>query len=350
MNRLTSFAAAGAGAYLAYRWLWPGYDFRGKNVLITGGSRGLGLVLARELADRGAKLAICSRDPAELATAFDDLARPGGRVVAVECDITDQDRVREFVAVARQRLGPIDVLINNAGVIGVGPLEEQTLADFELSMRTHFWAALYTTLEVVPEMKARRTGRIVNISSFGGKVAVPHMLPYVAGKFALTGFSHGLRTELLRHGVVVTTVCPGLMRTGSHLNAEFKGQHEKEYRWFAAGNAVPGLSMSAENAARTILRGVALGDAEVVLTIPAKLAVIAQAVCPGLVSAAMAATNHYVLPEPGGVGPTRVKGAASRGLTPAAVTVLSDRAAARNNEVGPAMTGAPHGSIGAASG
>lgn len=348
MIRLASLAAAGAGAYLAYRWLWPGYNFAEKNVLITGGSRGLGLVLARELARRGARIAVCSRDPDELSKAFDELSRTGARVVAAECDVTDQTRVREFVAVARQRLGPIDVLVNNAGIIGVGPLEEQTLEDFELSMRTHFWAALYTTLEVVPEMKARRTGRVVNISSFGGKVAVPHMLPYVAGKFALTGLSHGLRAELMRHGVVVTTVCPGLMRTGSHLNAEFKGQHEKEYLWFAAGNAVPGLSTSAESAARTILRGVALGDAEVVLTLPAKLAVMAQGVCPGLVSAAMEVTNRFVLPDPGGVGPTRVKGSASRGLMPPAVTTLPDRAAAANNEVGPAMRGAAHGSVGAA--
>src|SRR5207244_1451352 len=141
----------------------PAYAFRGKTVLVTGGPRGLGLVLARELPRRGARLAICSRDPNELALAFDELARTGARVVAVECDVTDRARVREFVAVARQRLGPVDVLINNAGVIGVGPLEEQTLDDFELSLKAHLWAPLYTTLEVLPQMKVRRTGRIVNV-------------------------------------------------------------------------------------------------------------------------------------------------------------------------------------------
>ncbi|MFO0798686.1 MAG: SDR family oxidoreductase [Gemmataceae bacterium] len=88
------------------------------------------------------------------------------------------------------------MLIKNAGVIAVGPLEEQRLANFDESLRTHLWAALYPALEVITEMTARRTGRIANIAFFGGKVAVPHMLPYVTGKFALVGPSDGLRVEL----------------------------------------------------------------------------------------------------------------------------------------------------------
>jgi short-subunit dehydrogenase len=341
MNRLAALAAAGGAAYLAYRWLAPGYDFRDRHVLITGGSRGLGLVMARQLAAKGARLSICARDGDELAAAEAELTRAGAAVCAAECDITVRERVREFVAVARQRLGPVDVLVNNAGVIGVGPLEETRLEEFELSLKTHLWAPLWFTLEVLPEMKARRAGRIVNIASFGGKVAVPHMLPYVAGKFALVGLSQGLRAELAKDGVVVTTVCPGMTRTGSHLQAEFKGDHQAEYRWFAAGVSVPGFSQSAESAARTILRAVALGDAEVVLTVPAKVAVLANAVAPGLVSAVAAATNTHVLPGPGGVGPRRVKGYASRGKTPSTLTALPDRASARNNEIRPGVPTPP---------
>ena len=251
--------------------------------------------------------------------------------------MTDQQRVKEFLAVARQRNGPVDVLVNNAGVIAVGPLDEQRLEDFEQSLRTHLWAALYTALDVIPEMSARRTGRIVNIASFGGKVAVPHLLAYSVGKFALVGLSDGLRVELARRGVTVTTVCPGLMRTGSHRQAAFKGRHEEEYRWFALGNALPGLSMSAESAARQILRGVALGDAEIVLGLPAQLAVLARAVAPGLVSALAAAADRFILPEPGGVGPRAVKGADSRGRTPDLLTAHIDRASERNNETRPGV-------------
>jgi NAD(P)-dependent dehydrogenase (short-subunit alcohol dehydrogenase family) len=333
MNRLATLAAAGVGAYYLYRALRPGYDFRGKNVLITGGSRGLGLVLGRQLTRAGANLAICARDPDELGRAFEQLTTTGARVVAAECDITDPARVREFVAVARQRLGPIDVLINNAGVIGVGPLETQRVEDFELAMKTHFWATLYFCLEVIPEMKARQTGRIVNITSFGGRVAVPHLIPYCASKFAQVGLSDGLRAELARFGVTVTTVCPGLMRTGSHLQAEFKGRHEEEYSWFALGAGMPGLSINAERAARQILRGVALGDAEVVVTLPAKLAIIARALFPNLVQCVSAAVNRFALPEAGGVGPLRVKGYASRGKLPEALTTLNDAAAPENNEL-----------------
>ena len=333
MNRTLLLAALGASGYLAYRALRPRYDFRGKHVVITGGSRGLGLVLARRLATAGARLSICSRDAAELARAEQDLTERAARVVAVECDVTDRDRVREFLAVARRRNGPVDVLINNAGVIRVGPVEVMQEEDYEQALRTHFWGPLYTILEVVPEMKTRGAGRIVNVSSIGGKVAVPHLLPYTASKFALVGLSHGLRAELAQHGIVVTTVCPGLMRTGSHLNAEFKGRHEEEYAWFATGNSTPGFSMSAERAAGKILDACALGDAEAVLGLPAKLAVAAQGVCPNLTAAALALVNRAVLPESGGIGTAVAKGRESRGKLPAAVTANTDRAAAANNEL-----------------
>jgi short-subunit dehydrogenase len=333
MNRSLLLAAAGVGGYVLYRALKPRFDFRGKHVLITGGSRGLGLVLARQLADVGTRLSICSRDPNELSRAVADLAERGARVVAVECDVTDRARVREFVAVARHRNGPIDVLINNAGVIRVGPLEEMREADFEQSLLAHFWAPLYTALEVLPEMKARRRGRIVNIASIGGKVAVPHLLPYSTSKFALVGFSNGLRAEVARHGIVVTTVCPGLTRTGSHLNAEFKGRHEQEYAWFAFGAGMPGLSMSAECAARKILAACARGDAEIVLGLPAKVAVAVRALAPNLVADALALVNRILMPAPGGIGTAVARGRDSRDRLPEFVTTLSDRAAAANNEL-----------------
>lgn len=338
MKRMLMLAAAGVGGYLAWQALRPRYDFRNKAVVITGGSRGLGLVLARELAARGARLAICARDEPELRDAADDLRGRGARVVAVTCDLTNRADIRRFVSVARDQLGPVDVLVNNAGVIGVGPLEEMRPEDFELSLKIHVWAPLYATLEVLPDMRARRTGRIVNIASFGGKVAVPHMLPYVTGKFGLVGLSNGLRAELAKDGITVTTVCPGLMRTGSHVHAEFKGRHEEEYAWFAAGASVPGLTMSAETAARKILDASACGDAEVVLGLPFKLAVAAQAVAPTLTADTLALINRLALPEPGGVGPRRVPGRESRGKLPAAVTVLPDRAAAANNETHPTPT------------
>ena len=333
MNRLLFLAALGGIGYLAYRAFKPRYSFRDRHVLITGGSRGLGLVLAREFAAAGARLTLCSRDANELLRAEDDLTERGVKPLTVQCDVTDRDRVREMVAVARRTNGPIDVLVNNAGVIQVGPFEEMREEDYEQSLRTHFWGPLYTCLEVLPEMKARGEGRIVNIASVGGKVAAPHLLPYAAGKFALVGFSTGLRAEVAQHGIVVTTVCPGLMRTGSHLNAEFKGRHADEYAWFAFGNAIPGLSVSAESAANSILEACAIGDAELVIGLPAKFSVAANALFPNLTSDVRAFVNNHFLPEPGGIGADKVLGRESRGKLPAFVTTLTDRAATRNNEV-----------------
>jgi NAD(P)-dependent dehydrogenase (short-subunit alcohol dehydrogenase family) len=333
MKRLLLGLAAGAAGYVTYRALKPRYDFRSKHVLITGGARGLGLVLARSFADRGAHVSICSRTGDQVAAAEADLRKRTVAVYAAECDVTDLEQLRGFIADARRVMGPVDVLINNAGVIEMGPLEEMLPEDFERSLNTHFWAVLHTCREVIPEMKERQAGRIVNIASIGGEVAVPHLLPYSTGKHALVGFSTGLRTELARHGVVVTTVSPGLMRTGSHVNANFKGQNEKEYAWFSLGNATPGLSMSVEAAARKIIHACAVGDAEVVLGLPAKLAVVAHAVCPNLIADVSAFANRYLLPDPGGIGPAMRSGLESKGKVPEALTVLSDRASERNNEL-----------------
>ncbi len=338
---LLAAAAIGIGGYLAYRSVQSRYRFRDRHVVVTGGSRGLGLVLARRLARLGARLTICSRDANELARAEADLREFGSPVVAIECDVTDRERVREFLAVARRANGPVDVLVNNAGAICVGPAEEMTPADFEQSLRTHFWAPLYTTLEVLPEMTARRAGRIVNVASVGGKLAFPHLLPYSTGKFALVGFSTGLRAEVARHGVVVTTVCPGPLRTGCHLNAEFKGRTREEYRWFAANSAAPGWSTSAESAARSILAACSRGDAEVVIGLPAKTAVLAYALCPNLTADALACLNRWVLPEPGGTGRDANRGRDNYSALPTWVTTLADRAAARNNELHAAALPSP---------
>src|SRR5437016_396384 len=239
-------------AWRGYRSLY-GYDFRGKTVLITGGSRGLGLVLARQFVAEGAKVAICARDADELDRAFEDLARRGGRVVTVPCDLTVPEHVNEMVAVVERRLGPIDVLINNAGIIGIGPVDHMGLDDFHKAMAGNFYSALHSTLAVLPRMRGRKRGRIVNITSIGGKVSVPHLLPYSASKFALVGLSEGLRAELARAGIQVSTICPGLMRTGSPRHAFFKGRHRAEYAWFSISDSLPLTSISAESAAGEIL-------------------------------------------------------------------------------------------------
>lgn len=309
------------------------YDLRNKTVLITGGSRGLGLVLAREFAREGARLALCARDEQELEYARMDLGELDAEVMTVQCDVRNRDDVANMIAEVNARFGNVDVLVNNAGVIQVGPIEVMTHEDFELAMQAHFWGPLNTIMAVLPSMRARGSGRIVNISSIGGKVSVPHLVPYNASKFALVGLSKGLRAELRKDGIVVTTICPGLMRTGSPRNAEFKGKHRLEYAWFSISDALPLLTVSAENAARQIVRACKRGRVELVISVPAKLAVLFESLFPEATYDLLGLVNQF-LPGPGGVGTQRMKGRDSESSwSPSWLTVLNEEAALRNNEV-----------------
>lgn len=276
-------SAASLGALLVARGVRrraSRIDLHGKVVVITGGSRGLGLEMARRLTRHGARLAICARDAAQLGRARAELAASGADVFAATCDIGDRAQVAAFISAVESHYGAIDVLINNAAVIQVGPAAEMTIADFETSLRTNFWGALYMTLAALPRMRERATGRIVNITSIGGRISVPHLLPYSVGKHAHTALSEGLRAELLRENIYVTTVMPGPLRTGSYVNAEYKGQHEDEYAWFSAGDSVPVLAMDSGRAASQIIDAMREGRAQLVLPLQAALAVKFHAVLP----------------------------------------------------------------------
>jgi short-subunit dehydrogenase len=309
------------------------YDLRNKTVLITGGSRGLGLVMAREFAREGSRLVLCARDEQELQEARADVQEFGAEVMTVPCDITDRQAVNEMIGTVNDQFGAIDVLVNNAGIIQVGPLEVMTMEDFERAMQSHFWGPLNTILAVLPSMRQQKSGRIVNISSIGGKVSVPHLIPYSASKFALVGLSKGLRAELLKDGISVTTVCPGLMRTGSPRNADFKGQHRYEYAWFSISDSLPLLTVAAENAARQVVRACKRGQAELVISVPAKIAVLFEALFPEMMSQMLGLANQ-LLPAAGGVGTESMKGRESTSAwSPSWLTTLTEDAALRNNEV-----------------
>jgi short-subunit dehydrogenase len=326
--------AAGLGAVWAARRLrLISYSLLGKTVVITGGSRGLGLALAREVSAQGARVAICGRDADSLERARHSLEQLGAEVLAAPCDITEPSSVSHLFQQIRERFGPVDVLINNAGVIEVGPAETMSVADYEEAMATNFWGMLYPTLAVLPDMRQRKSGRIVNITSIGGKLGIPHLLPYSASKFAAVGFSQGLRAEAAADGIKVVTVCPGLMRTGSPRNAIFRGRHRSEYAWFSISDALPGLSISAESAARRIVAACRRGDAEVLFPLPARLAAVVNAVAPGLSADALSLVDR-VLPGPGGAPSGRRKGAESQSwISPSWLSRLGDRAARKYNQV-----------------
>ena len=308
------------------------YPLREKIVLITGGSRGLGLVLARQICARGSNVALIARDPDELARAKADLSARGGKVLTLQCDLLDAEQIHAAVREVIDRFGKIDILINNAGIIEVGPMEHLIPEDFERAMRLHFWAPFELISQVVPEMRIWGGGRIVNVSSIGGKVAVPHMASYSASKFALTGFSDAVRSELARDNIHVTTVAPGTMRTGSHVNAKFKGRHANEFAWFAASAGAPLISMSADRAARKILAACRRGQPSLTLTFAARAAILGNALCPNLTGYLMKFVNR-LLPEAGDEEGNKSRaGSEVRRLIPDWLTRTADKATARNNE------------------
>jgi short-subunit dehydrogenase len=283
-------------------------DLHGQVALVTGGSRGLGYLLARDLLRQGCRVAICGRNADSLERARQELSELG-YVLAVACDVGDRAQVRDLVRHVMARLGPIDLLINNAGIIQVGPQQSMTIEDFEGAQRVIFFGTVNPTLAVLPEMRARGTGRIANITSIGGRVSVPHLLPYSCAKFAAVAFSEGLRSELTGSGVTVTTVVPGLMRTGSHENAIFKGRHAAEMTWFSLAASLPGISMDAERAARQIIRGIRRGDASVTLTLPALMLERAHGLMPGTMANLLGVVNGML---PRGANPEAKPGPAIR--------------------------------------
>jgi NAD(P)-dependent dehydrogenase (short-subunit alcohol dehydrogenase family) len=337
---LTAGALAGAAALTARRG--PD-DLRGEVAVVTGASRGLGLLLARELARQGCPLVICARDPAELGRAAGQLREAGADVTAVACDVTDEATPSRLVQAALERHGRLDIVISNAGIIQVGPVRAASPEHFETALDTMALAPARLALAALPVMRGQRHGRIVTIASIGGKLSVPHLLPYSTAKFAAVGFSEGLRAELGRGPVMVTTVVPGLMRTGSHLQARFTGQAGKEFTWFALGASLPLVSMDAERAARQIIGAVRQRRAEVILTPAAQLISRIAGLAPGLTSDALHLVQRLALPAPAGPPTDHAQdsgeGTPGHALNPAVsrkafdrLTALGRAAASRFNE------------------
>ncbi|HET9857162.1 MAG TPA: SDR family oxidoreductase [Chthoniobacterales bacterium] len=286
--------------------------FQNKVAFITGGSRGLGLEIARQICARGGKVALIARDAEELLRAKTDLDRFATEVLTIQCDLLETAQIQSAVQQTLQRFGKIDILINNAGIIEIGPIEHLQFKDFDRAMRLHFWAPFILYLLVAPRMRANG-GRIVNISSIGGRIAVPHMAAYSASKFALTGFSDAIRAELARDNIFVTTVTPGLMRTGSQIHAKFKGDHSAEYKWFDWSRKIPLASISVERAARKVLNACRRGKPNLVMPWPAYFIIAANALFPNLTARVMKVVNRSMPPRVSKSGDEARSGAEVRG-------------------------------------
>ncbi|HYZ75646.1 MAG TPA: SDR family NAD(P)-dependent oxidoreductase [Chthoniobacterales bacterium] len=331
-NRVFVGAAAIMILSLLLRRIKSRFSFAGQTVIITGGSRGLGFALAQWLARERVNLAIIARDEQELQSAQSKLSTYGSTVSTWVCDVRKESELRATILAIAQRFGRIDLLINNAGEIVVGPFEAMSGDDFEQALMIHLWAPLNAISAALPHLQ-NSGGRIVNIASFGGKLSVPHLLPYCVSKFALVGLSDGLRAELAARKVSVTTIAPGLMRTGSHKNALFKGAHRQEFGWFSLGAGSPLVSIDGRRAAQQILAAAYRRQPELVITFPARAAIVAQALFPSLVAQLLKLITRFLPKMPAEGGSEIRSGWQSQSkLSPSLLTTLADRATQRFNE------------------
>lgn len=320
--------------------------------VVAGASRGLGLLISAELMARGFTVHGCARDGAGLERAGQLLAarqvgalrdaspdRNLGRFVGTVCDVGDPDQVTGWVRSVEQTHGKVDVAIHVAGIISVGPVQSTTLSHYRDAVDTMLWGPIHLSLATLPGMLERGSGRIGVVSSVGGVISVPHLLPYSIAKFGAVGLSEGLTAELSGTGVSATTVVPGLMRTGAHLHARFSGDALADYAWFAPAASLPLISISAPRAARRIVSGVLAGRAQVELTPAAWLGRRVHGLAPAS-TARMLGLASRVLPNATGQtgdGAT-VSGARARSALGSrvvnALSAIGDRAARRHNETG----------------
>jgi NAD(P)-dependent dehydrogenase (short-subunit alcohol dehydrogenase family) len=311
-------------------------DLDGRVVIVTGGSRGLGLLLAKEFGRRGAKLAIAGRDRAAVEEAERLLQGMGIDVIARPCDLGDRRQAELFIERVADEWGHIDVLVNNAGVMQVGPLESVTWESLDELMRSNFWSAANTTMFALPYLRERAgSARLVNIVSIGGRVALPHMLGYSASKFALMGLSEGLRAELSRAGIKVTSVIPAPMRTGSFYNAQFSGKARREFEWFSLAASLPLLSISAERAARRVVDATVEGRDEIHLGLPSVVLSLLHGVAPRLVGRMMSLVNRALPSAPSVEGDVFEGREIGTPLEHSPLLHLGNEAARKNNEAPP---------------
>lgn len=252
----------------------------GSRVLITGASSGIGEALAEVAAARGGRLVLAGRNlsrlqgtAAAVSLGAPDLPLP----VVVPCDVSDPASVRALCALAVERLGGLDVLVNNAGVSAYGRTEHAEIADFERMMAVNFYGPLYAMREAIPLMRRQGGGLIVNVASVAALHGVPYLAAYSASKAALAALAQSLRAELHESGVRLLTVYPGYTRTPLF---------DHETRLGGARRPLGGYA-SARGVARAIARAVERDAEELVLSPPGRALAVLRGVIPALVRRAM---------------------------------------------------------------
>ena len=268
--------------------------FVGQVAFITGASSGIGAALARELSRQGAAVALAARRVDRLEALAAELRRDGGRAIVITCDVTRDGDLEHASATAREALGPVSVVIANAGFGVVGPVAGLTLDDFRRQFETNVFGVLRTLYATLPGLERTR-GVFAILGSVSGHIGVPGSAPYSMSKFAVRALAQSLRYELAPRGIGVTLISPGYVESEIH-QVDNQGVYHPETR-----SVIPGwLRMSTPRAARQIVRAIARRRGEIVITGHGKAAVFLQRHVPWLVSFAISRAGIRGRPEPGG--------------------------------------------------
>jgi NAD(P)-dependent dehydrogenase (short-subunit alcohol dehydrogenase family) len=206
------------------------YDrFAGRHVLVTGAASGIGQATALELAHRGARLSLADIDGAGVRATADRARALGSDAFPYEVDMARADLVDALAARTLRERGPVDVLLNNAGVAVVAPFLQTSAADWEWVQAVNVWGPIRLTRAILPSMLERRSGQVVMVASLAGLVGAPGLVAYGTTKFALVGFAEGLRLEVAEAGVSVTVVCPGFVRTNFASASRYKNRDFRRF-------------------------------------------------------------------------------------------------------------------------
>ncbi len=250
-------------------------QLRGRVAIVTGASRGLGVSIAEALAARGVDLSVAARSSEELAVVRDRLERAGVRAIAVECDVANERDRRLLVERTVDELGPVDILINNAGIEETGRFHTSDPSMLERTISVNLLAAMQLTREVLPSMLDRRSGHVVNIASAAGRLGPPFMVPYAASKFGLVGLTQSLACEYRTSGVGFSVVCPAFV-TDVGMYA----------RWVDEGVRAPRIvgSCTPEAVVKAVIRAIERNRLETIVnTPPLRPTIVLGTIAPGIV-------------------------------------------------------------------
>jgi short-subunit dehydrogenase len=218
-------------------------NFKDKVVLITGASSGIGKESAIEFAKLGANIVLVARRKEKLEQVADELKKFKVTILTCQCDISNKDQVKEMSKTVLEKFDSVDILVNNAGFAIYGSVSDLTIDEIESHMETNYFGMIYCIKNFLPSMLDKQSGHIVNVASVAASFGLPGMASYCASKFAMLGFSEGLKHELKNTGVGITVVSPIMVRTNFFEHPSF----EKRPKFSP-------ISLSSKTVAKAILK------------------------------------------------------------------------------------------------